>query len=87
MTNRRPFSQDAASNSSSRRKDLPLLHHSFRTKIAAGDAEPDSTVNRSRALAVWMLERWREARNAARYGDEATPAAHTSFTPTRADLN
>jgi len=86
MTSCRPLSHDAAGNCSSRRKDLPLLHHRFRTKVAAGDAEPGAAVDRSRALAVWMLERWREDRKAVR-PDDATPAAHLSLTPTRADLN
>ena len=87
MTSRRPLSHDAAVNCSSRDKDLPLLQHRFRTEVAAGDAEPGAAADRSRALAVWMLERWREDRNASRHGDETTPAGHTSFTPTRADLN
>ena len=87
MTSRRPLSHNAASNCSSRCKDLPLLHNRFRFEVAANAAEPGAAVDRSRALAVWMLERWREDRKAARNGDETMSAALTSFTPTRADLN
>jgi len=87
MTSRHPLSQDAASSCSSRGKDLPPLHHRFRVEVAAGDAEPGAAADRSRALAVWMLERWREDRKAVRHGDEAMAAAHTSLTPTHADLN
>lgn len=70
-----------------KRCNLPPLRDRFRVEVEPGTDAPESMSDRSRALAAWMLERWREDRKAESTDEGILQSHKHSIQTSRDELN